>query len=65
MLRTALNRSWKDPPTNEKLYGHIPPVSKSLPQQRMRFAGHCCIVGAVNIARNIGQDGGRACAFRP
>ena len=41
MLRTALNRSWKDHPTNEELYGHIPAISKSLQQQRMRFAGHC------------------------
>ena len=40
MLHTVLNRSWKDP-TNEELCGYIPPVSKSLPQQRMRFAGHC------------------------
>ena len=41
MLRTALNRSWKDHPTNVELYGHIPPISESLQQQRMRFAGHC------------------------
>ena len=41
MLRTALNRSWKDHPTNEELYGHIPPISKLLQQHRMRFAGHC------------------------
>ena len=41
MLRTALNRSWKDHPTNEELYGHIPPISKSLQQHRIRFAGHC------------------------
>ena len=40
MLRTALNRSWKDQPTNEELHGHIPPISKSLQQQRMRFPGH-------------------------
>ena len=30
-----------DYPTNEELYGHIPPISKSLQQQRMRFAGYC------------------------
>lgn len=41
MLCTALNRSWKDHPTNVELYGHIPPISKSLQQQRTRFAGHC------------------------
>ena len=41
MLCAALNRSWKDHPTNVELYGHIPPISKLLQQQRMRFAGHC------------------------
>ena len=41
MLRTALNRSWKDHTTNVELYGHIQPISKSLQQQRMRFAEHC------------------------
>ena len=41
MQRTALNRSWKDHHTNVELYGHIPPISKSLQQQRMRFARHC------------------------
>ncbi|CAM1311015.1 Uncharacterised protein r2_g2141 [Pycnogonum litorale] len=41
MLRSALNRSWKDHPTNKELYSNIPPISKSIQQQRMRFAGHC------------------------
>ena len=41
MLRIALNRSWKDHPTNVELYGHIPPICESLQQQMMRFAGHC------------------------
>ena len=41
MLRNALNRSWRDHPTNIELYGHIRPIIKLLQQQRMRFAGHC------------------------
>ena len=41
MLCAALNRSWKDHPTNRKLYVNIPAISKSIRQQRMRFAGHC------------------------
>ena len=40
MPRTALNRSWKNHPTNEELYCHIPPISKSPQQQRMRFPVH-------------------------
>ena len=52
MLRTALNRSWKDHPTNVELYGHIPPISESLQQQRMRFAGHCWH-GKEELARDV------------
>ena len=52
MLRTALNRSWKDHPTNVELYGHIPPISESLQQQIMRFAGHCWH-GKEELARDV------------
>ena len=41
MLRVALNKSWRDHPTNKELYGNIPKISSSIRQQRMRFAGHC------------------------
>ena len=41
MLRAALNRFWKDHPTNRELYSNIPAISKSIRQQRMRFAVHC------------------------
>ena len=41
MLHVALNKSWKDHPTNKELYGNIPKISISIQQQRMRFAGHC------------------------
>ena len=30
MLRAALNRSWKDHPTNRELYGNIPAIRKSI-----------------------------------
>ena len=41
MLRMALNVSWKDHLTNEKLYGDLPKVSTKVRQRRMRLAGHC------------------------
>ena len=41
MLRVALNKSWRDHPTNKELYENIPKISSSIRQQRMRFAGHC------------------------
>ena len=41
MLRAALNKPWKDLLTNKELYGNIPPITTSIRQQRIRFAGHC------------------------
>ena len=41
MLRVALNKSWRDHPTNKELYGNTPKISSTIRQQRMRFAGHC------------------------
>ena len=41
MLRAALNRSWRDHPTNKELYGNTPPLSQSIRRHRLRFAGHC------------------------
>ena len=40
-LRAALNVSWKEHPTNKKLYGNIPTITITIRQQRLRFAGHC------------------------
>ena len=41
MLRTILNRSWKQHPTKHQLYGHPPPVTKTIKVRRTRHAGHC------------------------
>ena len=41
MLRALTNKSWRDNLTNEKLYGDIPKISKSIRMQRLRFAGYC------------------------
>ena len=41
MMCVALNKSWRDHPTNKELYGNIPKISSSIRQQRMRFAGYC------------------------
>ena len=40
MLRAALNVSWKDHMTNKELYGSMVPISLTIKEQRMRFAGH-------------------------
>ena len=41
MLRAALDVSWKDHIRNIDLYGHLPRLSDTIRQRRMRLAGHC------------------------
>ena len=41
MLRAILNKSWRQHPTKPQLYGHIPPVTKTIKVRRTRPAGHC------------------------
>ena len=41
MLRAILNKSWKQHPTRHQLYGHLPPIMKTIKVRRTRHAGHC------------------------
>ena len=41
MLRAILNKSWKQQPTKHQLYGHLPPITKTIQARRTRHAGHC------------------------
>ena len=41
MLRTILNKSWWQHPTRHRLYGHLPPITKTIQVRRTRHAGHC------------------------
>ena len=41
MLRAILNKSWRQHPTRRQLYGHLPPITKTLQVRRARHAGHC------------------------
>ena len=41
MLRAILNRSWQQHPTRHQLYGHLPPITKTIQVRRTRHAGHC------------------------
>ena len=41
MLRAILNKSWRQYPTRHQLYGHLPPVTKTIQVRRTRHAGHC------------------------
>ena len=41
MLRAILNKSWLQHPTRHQLYGHLPPIMKTIQVRRTRHAGHC------------------------
>ena len=40
MLREILNKSWRQHPTKQQLYGHLPPITKTIQVRRTRYAGH-------------------------
>ena len=42
MLRAILNKSWRQHPTKHQLYGHLPPITKTIQVRQIRHAGHCC-----------------------
>ena len=41
MLRAILNKSWRPHPTKHQLYGHLPPIMKTIWIRRTRYTGHC------------------------
>ena len=41
MLQAILNRSWQQHPTRRQLYGHLPPITKTIQARRTRHARHC------------------------
>ena len=40
-LRAILNKSWRQHSTRHQLYGHLPPITKTIQVRRTRHAGHC------------------------
>ena len=41
MLRAILYKSWRQHSTKHQLYGHLPPITKTIKVRRTRHAGHC------------------------
>ena len=41
MLRAILERPWRQHPTRHQIYGHLPPITKTIQARRTRDAGHC------------------------
>ena len=41
MLWAISNKSWRQHPTKHQLYGHLPPITKTIKVRRTKHAGHC------------------------
>ena len=41
VMHAILNKSWQQHPTRHQLYGHLPPITKTIQVRRTRRAGHC------------------------
>ena len=41
MLWAILNKSWRQHPTRHQLYGHLPPITKTIQVTRTRHARYC------------------------
>ena len=41
MLRAILNKSRRQNPAKQQLYGHLPPITKTIKIRRTRHVGHC------------------------
>ena len=41
MQRAILSKSWRKHPTRHRLYGHLPPITKTIQVRQTRHAGHC------------------------
>ena len=41
MLRAILNKSWRQHPTKQQLYGHLPPITKTIKIRQNIHAGDC------------------------
>ena len=40
ITKKDLNKSWQQHPTRHQLYGHLPPIMKTIQVRRTRHAGH-------------------------
>ena len=41
MLWAILDKSWQQHPTRHQLYGHLPPITKTIQARQTRHAEHC------------------------
>ena len=67
VLRAILNMSWRQHPTKHQLYGHLPPITKTIQVRRTRHEGHCwrCRDELISDVLPWTSSYGRAKAGRP
>ena len=41
MPRPIMNKSWRQHPIRHQVYGHLPPITKTIQVRRKKHAGHC------------------------
>ena len=65
-LRAILNKSWRQHPAKQQLYGYLPPITKTTQVRRTRHAGHCwrCRDELINNVLLWNPSHGRAKAGR-
>ena len=67
VLRAILNKSWRQHATKQQLYGHLPPITKTIKIRWTRHAWHCwrCRDELINDVRLWTPSHGRTKAGRP
>ena len=50
MPRAILNKSWRQHPTKQQLYVHLPPITRTIKVRRIRYAEHCWRSGVKLIS---------------
>ena len=65
MLRAILNKSWRQHSTKPQLYGHLPPITKTIQVRGTRHARHCWRSRDELISDVLYVLYGRAKAERP
>ena len=51
-LRAVMNKSWRQHSTRHQLYGHLPPITKTIQVRRTRHAGHLNIHTYIHEIRD-------------
>ena len=58
MQRAILKKSWKQQSTKQQLYGHLPPISKTIQVRWTRHVGHASVGRPVKTLHQLCADTG-------